>query len=189
MRIFSLFFIMCLSVMALESYSIEVLCVKDKSEISDAFMDKVNATELSFTTHHAKGKYRVLVGDFRSIKAAENELSKVKEIVSQTAFITTGMDVVEINPKEKMIQAMVMAQARALKSPKKESGKEIPKSVETEDVIVNKTKTLKRVNKEEKVKKEKVEVICASSKQALREVQIANALNFYKNSSYYRFSN
>jgi hypothetical protein len=31
------------------------------------------------------------------------------------------------------------------------------------------------------------EVFCTSSKRALREAQIARALNFYKNSSFYRF--
>ena len=180
MRIFILM-IMSLSLMAEVRFSIEVLSVKDKSEISDAFMEKVNETDLPFTTHHSEGNYRVLVGDFNSVTEAKKVLVDVQKKVSEKAFITTGMDVVEIDPQQKMIQAMILAQAKALKAPNEEIKMQTSESIEIKapqkDILVKKEKEAKK------------EIFCTSSKKALREAQIAQALAFYRNSSYYSFSN
>jgi len=179
MRIFLSILMMGLSLMAVDKFSIEVLSVEDKSEISDTFMEKINELDLPFTTHHTEGNYRVLLGDFVSVEEAKKVLPRVKEQINEKAFITTGMAVVAINPKEKMIKAMIMAQARALKVSKDETmevkgPQEEMRSEERETVVV---------------KEEQEEVFCTSTKKALREAQIAKAIAFYKNSSYYSFSN
>jgi len=183
MRIF-LLMIMSLSLMAEVSFSIEVLSVKDKGEISDAFMEKVNAMDLPFTTHHSKGNYRVLVGDFKSVKEAEKILADVQVKVNEKAFITTGMDIVEVDPQQKMVQAMIMAQARALRAPKEEVKRKISQGIEIK--APEGERLMKKRKKMEVLKKE---IFCTSSKKALREAQIAQALTFYRNSSYYSFSN
>jgi beta-galactosidase/beta-glucuronidase len=185
MRIFLSILVMSLSLMAVEKFSIEVLSVPDKNKISDAFMQKVISTNLAFTTHHSEGTYRVLVGDFTSIQEAKKTLPLVQEKINKKAFITMGMDVVEINPQEKMIQAMIMAQAKALKNPNEKVTVETQESVEIKDpdeeLITKQSESIM-------VKKEDEEVFCTSSKKALREAQIGKALAFYRNSSYYSFS-
>jgi len=179
MRIF-LFMMMAISLMAAERFSIEVLSVVKTSDINSTFMQKVNETDLSFTTHHTQGKYRVLVGDFSSIQKAEKELPRVKRMVSLEAFVTTGMDIVEMNPKEKMIKATILAKAKALKKPKEEPSQTIG-SVEVKG---QQEKGMQKIANNEKGKKE---VFCTSSKKSLREAQIEKALAFYRNSSFYSF--
>ena len=182
MRIFLSILVMSLSLMAIEKFSIEVLSVQDKNEISDMFMEKVVSTKLAFTTHHTEGSYRVLVGDFISIEEAKKILPLVKEKINEKAFITTGMDVVEINPKEKMIQAMIMAQAKALKTPNEKMMIQTSESIE-----INGPDSEIKVEEKKLVVKE--EVFCTSTKKALREAQIEKAIAFYRGSSYYSFSN
>ena len=173
-----------MALFAQERFSIEVICVKDKSSISDAFMQKVNETDLPFTTHHVQDKYHVIVGDFVSIEEAKATLPKIQEQVSKDAFVTTGMSEVVLDPQKKMIQTMVLAQARALKASKEEP-------VQTQEIEGLTQENPKQKKSMKKVEKEKVseEVICTTTKKALRKEEISRALSFYKNSSYYSFSN
>ncbi len=147
MRIF-LLMIISLSLMAEIRFSIEVLSVKDKHEISDAFMEKVNETELPFTSYYSKGNYRVLLGDFESMEEAKKILPDVQTKVSKKAFITREIDVTEIDPQQKMVQAMVLAQAKVLKVPYKEIKMQTSKSIEIKapqkDILEKKREGLKK---------------------------------------------
>ena len=178
MRIFLVLFLLSLQLMAVESFSIEVLRVEQQRDINDSFMDKVNATDLPFTTHEIEGKFRVLVGEFSSIDEAKKELEMVKNMVSKDAFITTGMAVVELEPEQKMIKAAIMAQSKALKKEDEE------KSVEVKGPLESPVKV--QENKKEDVVSK---VYCKNSKKALREYEVSEALDFYKHSSFYSFKN
>jgi len=175
MRIFLLLFAISLVLFGDTRFSIEVLSVENRADINASFMDKVNETDLPFTTHHTGKVYKVLVGDFESVEVAKEVLPRVKKTVSEKAFITTGMAVIELDAKPKMIQAAIMAQAKALKKPQKVIKSEEIKAPQEE---VNE-------NKKDVVSK----VYCKKSKKALREYEVSEALDFYKHSSFYSFKN
>jgi len=177
-------------------YAIQVLSVKDKGSISDAFMAKVKGSSMPFTQKHAKGRYKVFLGEFKSYESAALSLDFVRKKVEKSAFITRMEDRYTLDPKQKMQQAMLLAQARTLKKINTEdtyiSEKElatvepIKVSGPQEKVVIERKETKKVLAMQKDVKSE--EIYCKPSKRALRESEISDALAFYRQSLYYTFT-
>jgi hypothetical protein len=97
-----------------------------------------------------------------------------------------------------MQQAMLMAQAKALGKTKEseEQNTTAAKPIETPEVkeetaIAEKTERKKKPVKTVMTKQPKEseeQQFCKSSKKILREAEISEALEFYKNSSFYSFT-
>jgi len=178
-----------------DKFSIQVISVKKKTSLTDAFMQKVRVTGLSYVEEEREGVHYVYLGQFNSRAEAKVSLVEVREKVSKDAFICER-ELTPTQPKLKMQQAMLMAQARTLKKMQKAEAK--PKEVElktvepikielpTEKMVITRESTKTIVPMNEDVKTE--EIYCTDTKQALRETQIASAIAFYEGSSYYTFA-
>ena len=177
-------------------YTIQVLSVKDARSITDAFMAKLEAISMRYTQKHIKGRYKVFLGEFKSYESAALSLASVRANVEKSAFITHMEDKYTLDPKQKMQQAMLLAQARTLKKMNKEDTHISEKELTTvepikisgiqEKIVIEKKETKKIVAMQEDVKTE--EIYCKPSKRALRESEISDALAFYKQSLYYTFT-
>ena len=178
-----------------KKYSIQVLSVDDKTSITQAFMDKVNATGMSYTQKSVDGEYRVYMGEFPNEEAAASALNEVRTKIAEDAFICESEGAVALSPQQKMQQAMLMAQARTLKKMKTAEPKVEEKTLETVepikvDIPVKKIEITRKDTKRVEPMNEDVkteEMFCKTSKKALRESEISEALAFYRNSSYYKF--
>jgi len=177
-------------------YTIQVLSVKDKDSISDAFMAKVKGSSMPFTQNRVKGRYKVFLGEFRSYESAALSLASVRKKVEKSAFITRMESRYSLNPKQKMQQAMLLAQARTLKKMNTEAAHISEKELATvepikvsgpqEKIVIEKKETKKVVAMQKDVKTG--EIYCKPSKRALRESEISDALAFYRKSLYYTFT-
>jgi len=167
----------------------------------------LNVTQMSmpYSQKHIEGKHKVFMGDFQTRKEAESALPEVREKVNKDAFISVIEDEkkpIVLDPKAKMQQAILMAQAKAITKAKVDETKpeeEIsvdtnttvePPKVTQEKEAVQKTESVKKKEKTVVAMKEDVkaeEIFCKPTKKALREVEIAEALEFYRNSSFYSF--
>lgn len=176
--------------------TIQALSVKDKSLITDAFMQKVIETALPSEQKHIDGLYKVFVGEFSSYAEAVSALPMVRQKVGKDASASCNQEAYALDPQLKMQQAMLMAQARTLAKMKEEKEEVSEKTLTTvEPVTVS--EPMKKVTSEKKETKRVVAVqkdvktealYCKPSKKALRESEIAEALAFYRHSSYYKFT-
>lgn len=194
MKYFLIIIAFSLSVFAAEKYAIQVISVEDNTSITDEFMQKITKTGLPYSEKEIEGERRVYVGKYKTQEEADLALENVRKDVSKDAFVCEQGKVTPNDPKLKMQQAMLMAQARTLKK-MKESKPEVKELQTIEPIRVEKTKkkiVIKRkdtktvVAMKEDVKTE--EIYCKDTKQALRESEIASAIAFYENSSHYKFS-
>lgn len=187
--------LMSVSYAAPQTYSIQVLSVDDKASVTQAFLDKINATGMSYTQKSIDGELRIYMGEFPDKKTATSVLPEVREKVSKDAFICETEGAVALSAQQKMQQAMLMAQARTLKKMKMQEPGVEEKKLESIEAIkaklpVKKVSITKKETKIVKPMKEDVkteEIFCKDSKQALRESEIEEALAFYENSQYYKF--
>lgn len=208
MQILFLWMLLAATLLAQDKYSIQVLSVENKVSITQDFMQTVKQTGMAYTQTMSDGKYRVYLGAFSSKEDARKALKGIQREVSKDAFVckVEGPVPVLMEPKEKMQHAMLMAKARSLKIVKKdESELEIKELNSMEPIEIEgpaqKTNITKADSKrvmpmEKEVKREKIsskgtskKLFCKSTKSSLREHEISTALSFYKNSSYYTFSN
>lgn len=210
MRNVLLFLILTLFVYAEERYCIEVLSIEDKKAITKEFMEKVDAMSFPHSLKYVKGEYKVFMGDFRTREEAEAILPEIREKINKDALVSIAKEErkpLELNAHAKMQHAMLMAQAKMITKPPVEE-KETPVKEESIAVkpvdisgpegdsgaVSKKSETDKAIEKkaekqEDKVKKAPKEQFCKPTKKALREEEIAEALSFYKNSSFYKFKN
>ena len=178
-------------------YAIQVLNVQDKEAITPAFVSKAKAVPMLYRKKYIDGRYKVFLGEFNSHEEATSQLALVREKVQKDAFVVRMEDEFILDPKQKMQQAMVMAQARTLEKMKKPEIKIMSKELETVEpvkvsgpekkILIVKHDTKSVVGMKEDVKTEKI--YCKPSKKALRESEISDALAFYRKSSYYKFTN
>jgi hypothetical protein len=200
-----------LFVHAEERYCIEVLSTKDKKAIDKEFMDKVGTIQIPHFLKYRKGEYKVFLGDFKTREDAEAILPEVREKINKDAFVSVAKEekkTLELNANAKMQQAMLMAQAKMITKPpltqteemtaEKEDAVVKPVDIsgpqENIEVTVKEGQTEKALEKkvkkqEEKTKKAPHKRFCKPTKKALREEEIAEALTFYRNSSFYTFKN
>lgn len=180
-------------------YAIQVLNIQDKEAVTEAFEKKARAVPMRYTQKHKSGRYKVFLGEFETHEEAVANLTFVRERVSEDAFVVRMEDefAFALDPQQQMQQAIVMAQAKSLQKIEKETetpliAKEaedaIPVAVpepEKKIVIVKQEKqSAPAVKKEAKSE----EIYCKPSKKALRESEISDAIAFYTNSSYYKFT-
>ena len=209
MRNLLLFLALTLFLNAEERYCIEVLSTVDKETISKDFMLKVNETTLPHSVKYIDGKYKVLMGDFKTREEAESAIFEVHEKVSKEAIVSVYQEPkkpLELNPNAKMQQAMLMAQAKMITKPVKQkekvpqdanltvkpvdvTGPQENEKIAIKDEQVEKIADKKVEKQEVKTKEIPKEQFCKPTKKALREEEIAEALTFYKNSSFYKFKN
>lgn len=178
-------------------YAIQVLNVKAKEAVTPAFVTKAKAVPMLYRKKHIDGRYKVFLGEFKTHEEAVSNLTLVREQVNKDAFVVRMEDEYVLDPKQKMQQAMLMAQARTLEKMKKEEVKIVTKELETVEpikvpksekkIIVVKHDTKSVVGMKEDAKTEKI--YCKPSKKVLRESEISDALAFYRKSSYYNFTN
>ena len=206
MRNILLFLSLTFFAYAQERFCIEVLKTQQKKAITKEFMQKVESMSMPHSLKYSKGTYRVLLGDFKTRNEAESILDEVKEKINKEAVVSVceqKRKPIMLNPKAKMQQAMLMAQAKMIKPEEKEASQENNVSMmsvdieapQGEDVLVKKEeqpaestvskqveepKTVVKENRDEKL-------VCKPTKKALREAEIEEALSFYKNSSFYSF--
>ena len=210
MRNLLLFLTLSLFVYAEDRYCIEVLSTEDKKAVTKEFMDKVGTMSLPHSLKYSEGKYKVFMGDFKTREAAETVLPEVREKINKDAFVSVAKEEkkpLELNANAKMQHAMLLAQAKMITKPPV-THEETPvkeesiamKSVEvsgTQEILEDTTKDSqaekapenKAEKQEDKTKETPQEEFCKPTKKALREEEIAEALTFYKNSSFYKFKN
>lgn len=210
MRNLLLFLTLTLFVYAGERYCIEVLSTEDKKAITKEFMDKVGTMSLPHSLKYTKGEYKVFIGDFKTREEAETVLPEVREKINKDALVSAikeGKKPLELNADAKMQHAILMAQAKMIiKPPVKEkegsakeestavkpvetSGPEGNSEAVTKESQTEKNPVKKAEKQEDKTKEASQEQFCKPTKKALREEEIAEALSFYKNSSFYKFKN
>ncbi len=191
---------MALSLVAQDKLSIQVLSTEDNSSITAEFLQKIEKMQLPYQIRQGEGRYRVLVGEFDDYDTAVQCLEDVKQKVTSKAFVVTMPEKKEVNiPEQQMQKVMVMAKARTLeKMQEQEVSEEQMEPMEPVQVarnespspeqnMISKHEPKKVVGMQEDVKTE--EIFCKSSKKALRESEISEALSYYKNSSFYQFRN
>ena len=196
MKYFLIIISFTLSVFATQNYVIQVISVEHNASVTDTFMQKVVQAGLPYTQEKVGKELRVYVGDFKTHDEAEFALDEVRQKVAKDAFVFKKEKAVAHEPKLKMQQAMLMAQARTLKKMKDEEVKPLEKELKTvepikldtieEKIVITKKETKTVVVMKEDVKTQ--EIYCKDTKQALRETEIASAIAFYESSSYYTFS-
>jgi len=199
MRIFIYLLFLFTSVLsaAEAGYCIQVLSVKEQASITDAFMDKIKAIPIVYTQKKENEHYTICVGGYKTYVEASSELATIREQIHPDAFIVRVEDETVLQPQQKMQQAMLMAQARTLLKMKKEEVEVSETELETvepikvaelqEKIVIEKIETKTVAAMGEDVKTEKI--YCKPSKKMLRESEISDALAFYRQSSFYTFTN
>ncbi len=180
---------------AKEQYCIEVLSTKDKTSITREIMDKVIQMKHSHSVRYMDGEYKLILGNFETSKAAEAVLDEVRTNINKEAVVTLYQEkkrASQLDSKAKMQQAMLMAQAKALTKTKVNEEhnitiEEVSQIFENCEENVTEKESVKNVTLTEPRSVE-IESFCKSSKKALREAEISEALEFYKNSSFYSFN-
>ncbi len=200
MRILLLSLLLAIFLQAEERYCIEVLSTEAKATITPELMEKVTKMRMPHSVRYMDGQYKLFLGNFETREAAKPVLDEVRKNISEDAVITIYQEKKrssQLDPKVAMQHAMLMAQAKALSKTKQSEENnisdnetmEIPE-VQEEKAAVEESKTQKSPEKIVIIKKPKEkteERFCKSSKKALREAEISEALRFYKNSSFYSF--
>ncbi len=209
MRNIVLFLSLTLFVYAQDRFCIEVLSTEDKKTITKEFMEKVSAMSLPHSLKYMKGTYKVFMGDFKTREEAESVLQEVHDKISKDAIISVVKELkkpLQLNANAKMQQAMLMAQAKMItkspievkeKSDQQESSAEASVEIsgpqdraearlnEGKEIKASQIKAQKQEDRSDKTLQEQ---FCKPTKKALREKEIAEALMFYKNSSFYKFT-
>ena len=201
MRILFLSLLLALFLQAEERYCIEVLSTKEKATITPELMEKVTKMRMPHSVKFIDGQYKVFLGKFDTREAAKPVLDEVRKSISEDAVISIYQEkrrASQLDPKAAMQQAMLMAQAKALSKTQEseEHNTSEHKTIEIaelqdENASVRDVKAEKKPVKiviTRKPKEKKEESFCKSSKKALREAEISEALEFYKNSSFYSFT-
>lgn len=195
MRSVLLFLILTVFIQAEDRYCIEVLSVKDKASISQELMGKVTKMRMPHSVKYIDGHYKVFLGKFETREAAKPVLDEVRKNISEEAIVTLYQEkkrASQLDPNAAMQQAILMAQAKALAktNESEEHNATIDKPLEastTKDTTAaEETKPVKIVVIKQKAEK-KEDSFCKPSKKILREAEISEALEFYKNSSFYSF--
>ncbi len=206
MRTLFLFFILTLFLHAQERYCIEVLSTEDKSAITKELMSKVGAMAIPHSLKYVNGKYKLLMGDFKTRQEAEVLLPEVQEKISKSAFVFVLKDKEKslgLNAHAKMQQAILMAQANMITKTVAEQEalqnlditpiKPVETTTSKENTVIKDVKAQASDKKSEKLgqkaQESSQELFCKPTKKALREAEITEALSFYKNSSFYTFKN
>lgn len=182
---------------AQERFCIEALSVDKTADISKDFIRKLSSMSLPYEYKEIEGKYKVFIGDFSTRQEAEQVLPKIHDKLNKDAFIKAFHleDKTEpLSSQAKMQQAALMAKAKMIT--KLADKKEETPSIEKQKIVLidiagpQEKKPVKV--KPKLVKKQKVKVsqnvVCKPNKKALRETEISAALEFYKNSSFYKFN-
>jgi len=191
MKVFFILLLINILVVAQETYSIQVISVKEKVAVTDEFMQKISDMGTPFCEESLDNEYRIYVGEFLTKEDATSALSEVRSEISKDAFVCEQAKTSMQTPEQKMQQAMVMAKARSLESMSKVKVEEkVLDTVEPIKVVIlqKEVEVMEEESKPEIIVKEEKEKYCKTSKSDLRESQIAEAISFYKNSSYYTFS-
>lgn len=183
---------------AQDKLTVQVLSTEEKTSITEAFMQKLKSLDIPFQTRYSEGRYRVLAGEFKDYDEAQKGLEEIKQKVTPKAFIVPMPAKLSIpKPEQQMQQAIVMAKARTLNKMKKEKvSEEEMETVEPikiskgeapvpEKEMIAKSEPKTVVGMHEDVKTE--EIFCKPTKKALRESEIAEALAYYRNSTFYQF--
>jgi len=190
-----------LTLFAQDRYTIEVLSIENNASISTEFMSKVHELGLPYIKKDMGGELKVFVGEYKSKASAESALKEVQAKLNKEAFVCES-SAKPLTSQQKMQQAMLMAKARTLKKMDAQEVKVIEKKLQSIEPVqekmplkrkmqASKEKSIEPMNKDveakERSSKTSENVFCKSSKKALRETEIAQALSFYKNSSFYSF--
>ena len=143
----------------------------------------------------------LMAGDevFTQVVSADKESSFRDGFSKKVRY--TGLpyeeETLSTNTKLKMQRDMAMAQSRTLKKMNASVSEPQPKVLQTvapihlnkiekiEETVIKRKETKYIMQMKEDVKTE--EIYCKGTKQALRQSEIARAISFYKNSSYYIF--
>ena len=176
-----------------EKYTIEVLSIENNASVSSEFMNKVHELGLPYVKKDMDGELKVYIGEYKSKAAAESALKDVQNKVSADAFVCESK-AEPLTSQQKMQQAMLMAKARTLKKMDKDEIEEtkLPtvEAVHSKDapekIVITKKETKTVIGMQDDVKTE--EMFCKTSKKALRESEISEAVAFYRNSSFYKFT-
>lgn len=192
MKYFVFILAFSLSLLAQEKYTIEVLSMEHNASISPEFMTKVHKHGLPYVKKDVDGELKVYIGEYKSKEAAESALKEIQSKISKDAFVCESK-AQPLTSQQKMQQAMLMAKARTLKKMKtdevQETKLESIEAVHSKEapakIVITAKDTKAVIGMQEDVKTE--EMFCKSSKKALRESEISDALAFYRNSSYYSF--
>ena len=198
MRLLLIIYIFSALSYAQERLCIEVLSVDKKTDISKDFIRKLSKISLAYEYKEVAGRHKIFVGDFATRKDAELVLPKIQAELNKDAFVTVVNfeDKTEVlSSQAKMQHAALMAKAQMIIKPIDKKEKEKP-AIEKQKVVLidivgpQEKKVIK--TKPKIVKKQKVKVVknlvCKSTKKALRETEISDALEFYKSSSFYTFN-
>lgn len=182
---------------AKERLCIEALSVENKTDISKDFIRKLSKISWAYEYREIEGKHKIFIGDFTTRQEAEKALPSIQDKLNKEAFVTVlnVEDTTEsLSSQAKMQKAALMAKAKMITKPvdKKEEKPSIEKEkIVLIDIVGPQEKKPIQV-KTKVVKKQKVKVVqnivCKPSKKALRETEISDALEFYKNSSFYKFN-
>ncbi len=200
MRILLLSLLLAIFLQAEERYCIEVLSTEEKATITPELMEKVTEMRMPHSVRYMDGQYKLFLGNFETREEAKSVLEEVRKNIREEAVITIYQEKKrssKLDPNVAMQQAMLMAKAKALSETKQSEENnssdnvaiEIPE-VQEEKVAVEENKMQKSPAKIVIIKKteeKKEDRFCKSSKKALREAEISEALKFYRNSSFYSF--
>lgn len=197
MRFLLIIFFFGVFAYAQERFCIEAISVDKKTDIGKDFIRKLSEISWPYKYKEIEGKHKVFVGDFTTRQEAEQVLPKIQEKLNQDAFVTVvdfEDEIAPLSSQSKMQQAALMAKAKMIAKPevKKEEIAPVEKQeVALIDIVGPQDKQAIKMETK-KVKKQKVKAIknlvCKPTKKALRETEIADALEFYKNSSFYTFN-
>lgn len=191
--------------------TIQVISAQKESSITPAFQKKVQSTGLKSTKNKENDRYVVTVGTFKDKAAASKAVSKVRNKVACDAFVRpverhlntaaaeTKSEKSKIVSKDASVQK-VAAVAKAVEEPKKEAisapekveavakAVEKPAEMSQKPEIQNKVEeaVAAAVPKEVAAPKMTTAFVVMDNK-ALYKHEIAEAIQFYKNSPYHRF--
>lgn len=167
--------------------------VKEKS-ITHDFEKKLGKTGLAIHKVVEGGRYIVTLGSYKDHQSAQKALKKARTMVCAGAFIRPiKRDQVAVAPREstKAIKAAVVT------SPHHETAHTETKSAvvahspvvvqESNKVVVVEVKPVSVEVKNSPAVVAKTESQAASEKKEAYKSEIAQAINFYKNSPYHRF--
>ncbi|MDP1784805.1 MAG: SPOR domain-containing protein [Sulfuricurvum sp.] len=146
--------------------TIQVINAVQERSITHAFVQKLKKSGLSIHKNREGNRYVVTLGSYKNEKAAREALKKVRKVVCKEAFVR----LVKREETAVAVHTEVKAAVVAV-SPKNEN----VVRVEVKPVVVE-------------VKSAPVSAaICPVDKKEVHKSEMAEAINYYKNSSYHRF--
>lgn len=147
---------------------IQVVYAKNAKAVSADFLERVKKSGYPYRLIDKNGTLKIWIGSFDSYHEAQAALPLIRCRIASDAFIVQNHKGVSVEAVPKSLQTVASKK-------KPESVKAEAEKVQVED-------------KEPKEPEIAQPCTCICDKQALRKAQMQSAMDFYRNSSDYRFT-